>query len=250
MKRGVLFVAWGDKFIEELERCRVSVEERLGLPTCLITDQNTDVDESKFYKVLRPDFGKLRGNGCKSIMYRLSPFRQSLFLDTDTVVVNSDLEYGFNKAEKFGIALCQPPLFLLRERIRSLDTDDHIMYNSGVIFFEKGPDVERVFNTYEDLCATTRSKTDQQFLSLSMHENNYNPFGLPLTWNLRAHFGQGCTYIYGPIKIWHTRKPVPDNIDEYNKVWRAVAGVSKYNYSREQKRGYIRYEIKQGRSLE
>ena len=71
----------------------------------------------------------------KVAMLDLSPFDETLFLDIDTVVMG-DLNFGFEKAKKFGmaIAICEAPW---GKRYQKIFSGDEIEYNTGVIFFTK-----------------------------------------------------------------------------------------------------------------
>lgn len=48
--------------------------------------------------------------GNKSQMYDLSPFENTLYLDTDTIICGN-LDFGFKMAERHGIAMCIAPFY-------------------------------------------------------------------------------------------------------------------------------------------
>jgi hypothetical protein len=51
--------------------------------------------------------------GDKSQMYDISPFETTLYLDTDTVICGH-LNFGFEMADRHGIALCIAPFYTAR----------------------------------------------------------------------------------------------------------------------------------------
>src|SRR5690349_21705296 len=91
--RGVLYMVWGsdDKIERALERSTKSLNAiHPELPIEIVRLNATD-----------PIKGLLE----KARMFEPSPFRQTLFLDADTVVLDR-LDFGFRKAQQFGLACC------------------------------------------------------------------------------------------------------------------------------------------------
>lgn len=194
MTSGVLYYVWGDQCRDELARSRQSVE-RLGYPVHIAEGD------------------PVHALGQKSRMYDLTPFDVTAFMDTDTVAL-ADLEFGFEMAERHGLAIC------INE---AADASVHypeekfppglIEYNTGVIFFKRDPAVERVFRRWAEL-TPVRPRNDQPGFARAVYETRFNPFVLPLTWNYRAEYAPGP--IFGPIHVWHSRVPVPVNAGEFH----------------------------------
>src|SRR5690349_12152786 len=86
--RGILYIKWGSRLDGQLARSVQSV--RQFYPTLPIHVQ--ELPESA-------------GIMAKASMFDFSPFEQTLFLDCDTVVL-SDVTFGFEMAQKHGIACC------------------------------------------------------------------------------------------------------------------------------------------------
>jgi hypothetical protein len=202
MSRGVLYTVWGDNE-ELLERSIASH----GLP----------------YHVKRlPSHSTLL---TKAGMFDWSPFDTTLFLDVDTVVLG-DLAFGFQKAEQFGLAccICECPY---AKRFPSLkEHGDLVEYNTGVLFFTKK--AHPVFRAWSLLSVTLDSSlpfmrgdelvtmplNDQASFALAVQHTGFNPFVLPLNWNLRVRWQHTC---FGEVKIWHDHSPVPADLIEWNK---------------------------------
>src|SRR3984957_10987377 len=95
MKRGILYIVWGDKVEPLLQRSMASVR--------------------KFYpdipvEIVRGEADPVRGLAQKSKMATQSPFESTLFLNADTVILGN-LDYAFDRAEEFGLAcaICDCP---------------------------------------------------------------------------------------------------------------------------------------------
>lgn len=205
MIRGALFVVWGDRTTGSLlSRSFASVRAK-NIPTCLITDKDSTVHHP-FDMVKRIEFPPMKALCKKSIMYEHSPFDCSVFLDDDTMVL-SDINFGFQQAEKHGIAVSFAPVFC--------DTGLFPIYNTGVIFFCRDSVVKDCFATWQRLCAEDHIGNDQPRFAQAILEESFNPYVLPHTWNFRGHFGQRI-WAQGPIVIWHTKQPLPKDIFEWN----------------------------------
>ncbi len=192
--RGVLYMVWGDRCDPELERSLESAR-RWGLATHVVRGE--------------PSASLVQ----KSTMYEQTPFEHTLFLDTDTVLLD-DPSYGFEMAARHGLGVVISPAgnAAIHWHLNNAPSD-LVQYNTGVIFFSKRSPVHQLFETWRQRCDPTQ-RNDQPGFALAVHETGINPFVLPLMWNYRAAYGQGP--IFGPIKIWHSRHPVPDNISTYN----------------------------------
>jgi hypothetical protein len=206
-ERGIVWLWWGDKAKTALDRSVQSVR-----------DTNPDVP---FYIV------QLQGNPSwldKPLMYELSPFKTTLFLDCDTVVLG-DLSFGFQKAEQHGLALCINECPWARRMPCLADAGDAIEYNTGVIFFNRSAGA--VFRKWKQYAKTVDSSTtfevdgkryfqadaDQGSFALAMHELGVNPYVLPLNWNFRYRWQRG---FFGNIRIWHDYDPVIDYVTGNN----------------------------------
>ena len=186
-------MCWGNAVENELQQS-ISSAECLGLPVHVI---------------------RLEGNcyhAAKTCMYDRSPFDTTLFLDTDTTVLD-DLSYGFELAEKHTVALgLEPACYADRWPINERQI---LEYNTGVIFFRKCEVLRKFFERWERNAALY-PYSDQSSFAKSLVECGLNPAVLPPNYNYRG-FGMGPTPFFGPIKLWHSREEIPFNLEQWNR---------------------------------
>jgi hypothetical protein len=139
---------------------------------------------------------------CKSKMFDLSPFDETLFLDADTTVMGQT-RLRVRQGEQHGIACCINANPWQRRYYKIEQHPDEVEYSAGVVFFDKtwqprvGVNRRRVPH-----CGTHgRRRHDVQLLprrrrhqapalqrSGPVHAGDaasgFNPFVLPLNWNL------------------------------------------------------------------
>ncbi len=173
---------------------------------------------------------------CKSQMYDLSPFDETLFLDADTTVLGR-LDYGFEKAKQHGIACCINANPWQRRHYNIKCHADAVEYSSGVVFFKKsgssgddndGPySVPDVFDRWNALSTTTDTHVrfmaaegvreaphnDQALFSQAMADLGFNPFVLPLNWNLYPKWQKT---FWGELKILHGYDDIPPRLTTWN----------------------------------
>jgi len=225
MSRGIISVYWGDesKLQWPIDRLKASVK--------------------KFHPELTHQFIKVDASmmnasslNQKALMFDLSPFDETLFLDIDTVVMGN-LDFGFEKAKIHGLALsiCECPW---AKRYTKLFTGDEIEYNTGVIFFTRK--AHAVFETWKDLAPAVDSSliyaqngkvmkstaADQGSFALAIEQTNFNPFVLPLNWNLRPSWHNSY---FGPIKIWHDYSNPPAWVEELNHYYTTKESIIQYH---------------------
>ena len=146
--------------------------------------------------------------------YQLSPYPVTLFLDTDTFVMDS-LDFGFQQARLHGLSLALAPACFVGPHW-GLDVDPNLQqYNAGVIFHNREHPSYR--NLWDEVEAVLRREwvtgqtpppiNDQSALSLHLHRMGLNPYVLAPNWNLRPQFGMRTGF--GGIKIWHCGEPPP-----------------------------------------
>lgn len=215
MKRGILYVVWGNYNKAELQRSIDSV-----------TSHGYDYHVAEI---------KDEGIGLahKAKMYDLAPkeWDTVLFLDTDCTV-KGNLDYGFEMAERHGIACCIAPAssaYLAGKEIGMKLPEGLPQYNTGVIFFSRnrgliefpgsigfeirnwygefyGWGVPVIFYFWKKLCNEfpLSSSNDQPTFSKAINMED-SPFILPRTWNYRAKVRYEAKVTHGEIKILHAR---------------------------------------------
>lgn len=224
-KRGILFLVWGESCIHEMARCLE--ESRFPpYPIFLITDLETDTSVLPEYVTIKRVTFTLEGKvrKCDLVNHLPEGIDTFLFLDVDTRVL-TDISLGFDKAEKHGIAMAQAAHYSLGDfklfsKIMQKEGVTHqgqLLYNSGVVFFSTRPDVLAVFKLSEQLSKKYPDAPwgDQTYLTLAMEILEFNPYTLSTSYNHRA-FGE---LISGEIHIWHSYRPVPENVNEMKPVF-------------------------------
>jgi hypothetical protein len=193
--RGVVYIVWDRERVEiELARSLASIK-RCALEH-VIVERNVATADRK------------EGLRLKADMYEVSPFDTTLYLDADTVALTPDLSYGFHKADRHGIAVAiDPACFAARGKNAGQLDENVIEYNTGVLFFRKSDEVERVFRLWQRYCGVTEN--DQIGFAKAVEELNFCPFVLPKNWNFRG----GIEHQYfGSIRIFHSRERVANDL--------------------------------------
>jgi hypothetical protein len=135
------------------------------------------------------------------------------------------LDYGFERAEQFGLACCMSENPWARRHRGLRDAGDMVEYHTGVIFFTR--QAKPVFDRWCELAPTLDSVVvyssqeklmrsppdDQASFTLAVAECGFNPFVLPFNWNFRP-----CRHgrLYGPIKIYHDYPDLDENIRRWS----------------------------------
>lgn len=224
MSRGVLYIVWGEKAENALKRSIASLQA---------------VHPELPYEIKRlpKETDGFKGLLEKSKMMELSPYDETLFLDADTVVLDR-LDFGFAKAQRFGLAccICECPW---ARRYRGLPNDDAIEYNTGVLFFTRA--AEPLFSRWRDKAPRLDSAidfigpngqpavmpyNDQAAFAQAVSEWDRAPFVLPFNWNFRPIWQ--WTF-FGPIKIWHEYADPPPQLAQLNVSYRQPGAIIQFH---------------------
>jgi hypothetical protein len=206
--RGVLYMKWGSKIEPVFQRSLQSLR--------------------KFHPDLPVQVAELPPTATlldKARMLEISPFEHTLFLDTDTVVMDK-LDFGFEKSARFGLACCVCECPWAR-RYGGL-SGDLIEYNTGVLFFTRAMkplfdlwiqhartlDSSILFKRGNDPALLKMPFNDQGGFALAVEQSGINPYVLPLNWNFRPIWQH---ILCGPIKIWHDYSAVPPGLEGWNQ---------------------------------
>jgi hypothetical protein len=222
--RAIVFLSWGAKHIQFVADC--IRESRLpDYPLFLMTDDTTPVDGlPESVEVIRRKC-HLSGKARKTEFFPHLPeqIQTALLLDADTRVID-DISLGFEKAEKYGMAIVPAPHYSLadfrdfREVMlkEGVTPRGQIIYNSGVVFCSSHrPDVRAVFDLTLELAEKYRDRvwSDQTYLSLAIERLGFNPHTLSPSFNYRG-FGE---LVSGSVRIWHSYEPLPPNAASLEK---------------------------------
>ena len=227
-RRAVVYFFWGPLHLSEALRSAATVRRCCDLPIVAITDVSTSqIMPPWFDRVVvfqEPAVSLL----AKARLIELLPddYDSFLFLDTDTEVLE-DVTYGFEKAERFGIAGVMAPHYSLDHflgfgAVMSRADVPHLsqlQYNTGVLFFVRRPDVDAVFRKWCELASSLGPRcgytNDQPFFTLALEMLHFNAFTLSPAYNYRA-LGE---LVSGIIRIWHSHMPAPSGVNTFGSSW-------------------------------
>lgn len=217
---------WGDSLGPQLDRSIASLRRfHPDLP----------VHVERVQGVTDPFAGLLS----KSRMAKISPFSTTLFLDADTIVLGN-LNYGFERAERHGLACCICECPWARRHTGLRDHGDLVEYNTGVLFFAEKS--RPIFDAWERLAPVLDSSTDyvtergelgrqthddQAAFAAAVRETEQVPFVLPINWNFRPQFYR-C--FYGPLMIWHHRADPPKAVFDFAEYYRRTDAIIQFHH--------------------
>ncbi len=217
--RGVLYMVWGSEKDAVLDRSLASL--RAHHPDLPVHVERLDEGASLLDKARMAD---------------LSPFRETLYLDLDTVVLGN-LDFGFQKAGEFGLAccICECPW---ARRYGGL-SGDTVEYNTGVLFFtEKAKGLFKAWGEavhgldssilflMDDGKPARMPLNDQAGFAKAVEDTVYSPFILPLNWNFRPRWHRSW---FGPLKVWHDYSDVPESLIGHNGAQSADGAVVSFS---------------------
>ena len=222
--RAIVFLGWGDKHIELIAQC-IRESSLPDYPMFLMTDEATQVHALPKNVVVVRRESKLSGKARKTEFFPFLPdeIQTALLLDADIRVID-DVSLGFEKAEKYGVAIVPAPHYSLadfrdfREVMlkENVTPRGQIIYNSGVLFCTpQRADVRAVFDLTLALAKKYRDRewSDHTYLSLAIELQGFNPHALSPSFNYRG-FGE---LISGSIRIWHSYERLPKNAASLEK---------------------------------
>lgn len=199
---GVVYVAYGDRFIQEATLSASSLQaSNPTLPRLLITDRQPAPPHPWDEVMLLPNDGR-GGSAMKLQMFR-APWERCLFLDTDTLVIG-DLSPVFQLLERFDLAGVQhsgghhyrlpglPPAFP--------------EFNSGVIAWRRNDRVAAFFSQwnkhYDAFRDPSARNWDQKSLRLALYESDLRLAALPHGYNLMPY---APSVVEGEAVVLHGR---------------------------------------------
>jgi len=201
-EEGVLFVAYGEKAIANVENSIRLVKKFAGkLPIAVISDKRVEGADI-LIRHIEVDAG---ARAMKTRMYSLSPFRKTLFLDADTEM-QSDPMHGFKMLDHFDIVIAQDPVRIfnqtkwpglvgdeVKETIRETNGAEFLYYNSGVIFFRRSAANKRLFQAWNEEW-TRWARQDQPAMFRAMYRNPVRIAPMRPPWN--THHKSQAEFIF------------------------------------------------------
>ena len=222
INRGVVYFTFGAEFPSDLERSVESVRENTDLDICWITESVMEDKSCLFDYVVTSENTLQHGYHRRAAtIFDKSPFDYTLSLDSDTVVCGN-LDFGFKMAQRHHVAICHAPAVYGGTYIRSSAglnpiEEDLIIYNCGVIFFDKSEETQHLFARWQYWNSLSLTGDDQSGLAIAVYESSFNPFVLSKCWNFRPGLQREG---HGPIRIWHGRQPLRKDLVAEKRWWR------------------------------
>jgi hypothetical protein len=212
---GILYVATGEKFLDEAEHSarsvrRVSPELPLAIVSdCVPSEELFDIR----LRITSPEYSFIDKIGALA----LTPFEKTLFLDTDTFAMRP-LANIFELLQRFEIAAAAEPGRYLYE-IEGVSSAFPEL-NTGVLLYRRNNAVLDLIAAWErayrdeiasKLVAGVRPWHDQLSFTRAIYSSNICFLMLPPEFNARVLMPQ---MVSGPIRICHCRLKRPDRYQE------------------------------------
>ncbi len=216
MSQGVVYVASGERFIEEASHSASSLKDKM--PNIHITLFSSEKLTNKVFDEVVLIKGDQNVRLDKIIYMSKSPYKETLFLDTDTYI-GDDVSELFTLLKKYDIAVAEAELRAGQNRLGEIynyqelkDADGKFIfpiYNSGVILFRKSPQVSQFFIDWLDLAQKQMQEKgpsfgDQPSFQITLHKSNLREVVLTPEYNCRFVFP---VCVSGKVKILHGRHP-------------------------------------------
>lgn len=214
INKGIVYIAFNhhpkaNHIHELLFSVKTVKQSNPSLPITVYSD--TDIKSDHIDNVIITNITSSR---MKQIILPKSPYDVTLYLDTDTAVVDN-LDSLFRITERFELAACfdylryDPDKAAAYKPYRDIP-ESFSEFGGGVILFKKCPNTDAFFKlwqkNYEDFCKKTKWKTDQQTFRLSIWQSKDLKFYvLPPEYNLRTQEKRDSCKSRFPIKdkIYH-----------------------------------------------
>lgn len=145
MSEGIVYVAFGDSYLDEAENSAESVKQYSDIPIAVIT--NCQPSAAFFDEIITVD--SVSGSFATKVEYMAkSPFDKTIYLDTDTIVCG-DISDLFSILEAFDIAAKHKSGFYPTGPIEYPHVPESFPeYNTGVIAFRSNSDVDDFFESW------------------------------------------------------------------------------------------------------
>lgn len=210
---GILYIATGTKYIQEAIASAKSVRQVMSdIPLAIYLDDPDQLPKKLFdfvYQINNPQFSYID----KVVLLQKTPFKQTLFLDTDTLVIDRIDELK-TLLSKFDLACTHAPV--RSSHNMSMCPDAFAELNTGVILYRQSDAVNHLFQSWtriyqEQLESDRPPLHDQPAFRQAIFESDINLYILPPEYNLRTVMPM---FIGGnaKVKILHGRQPSLNNI--------------------------------------
>ena len=190
---GILYIAFGDSFTREAKMSLASLRRfHPDLPVCFMTDDVSildDLDDRFLIKVsIEPQHIR-----AKVDFVSKTPFRNTLYLDSDTVIVRK-IDDIFQSLSRFDIAVTHDYARKRTKYSNLVPEYAKIPYafsevNGGVFAYAANDRTERLFELWKEYFYKYYVQTngwDQVSLRISLWESDVSMFHMPFEYNIRS----------------------------------------------------------------
>jgi hypothetical protein len=219
--RGIVYTAIREYYVREAQLSARSVRAVLPDVGIVLFTDCPPKDKGVFDEVIQLREPSRAPHLDKLACMRDSPFKETLFLDTDTFVCG-ELGGLFDLLEQFDIAMAMERRYhdILPEGVAAPAA--FCEYNQGVVAYRQSERMQRMLQASLDWAADFHAGTgiptnDQVAMRVALYTSGLRIAALPLEYNCRFHtFG----YLNGTVKILHGRIP---GARQTEKQLRAIA---------------------------
>ncbi len=241
MKRGILYIAFGDNFIKEATISAESVKRHSpNIPITIFSDKPINSEYVDNYAIIDPQHIR-----AKVDFITETPYDETIFLDSDTII-DYDISDMFELLNKYDFAICHD-LARKRKNVSSLIPEySKIPYgfsevNPGVMVFNKSKSVMDFFDLWKKYFYQYQDKWpyEQPTFRVALWESNLNFYILPVEYNIRSkqnrqkqknfHHEFGEEHMTPRIYHMHADMRINQGIYEVNSVDEALE-FCKQNY--------------------
>jgi hypothetical protein len=225
-ERGIFYIATGENYVAEAKRSAQTLQDHTSLPIGLITDK--DIDDQTFDITLSlksPNYDYTDKFRCLID----TPFKQTLFLDTDTYIIGNITDM-FSSLERFDLLVSvdqyegalrrsQPDLF--PEVPNSFPE-----FNTGVLAFNKNESILNLFSNWMGLYED-HHKHDQLAFRAALYNSDirFSPIS-----NLYNTMFSGA-HLEGEVRILHDFGRRLSDIDD-SKTRETIDNINRNQKSR------------------
>jgi len=215
--QGALYIAFGDRHKAEARRSMASLRRASpDLPIAVITDRAWEIAPLPDRFLLRET---VEGVMSKNTYAYDSPFEETLYLDTDTVVARDVAPvFGLLQHYDFGVRFYGPQLN------EPGGLTFHTQVQSGVLLFKKNPRVEKLFSMWrEEYVARARSLIGRGQITRISEGKDQRPLAIVLARSEArvVHLAEYLNFTvfdtittYSPPVIYHGRLEEMESLDQ------------------------------------
>jgi hypothetical protein len=213
--RGFVYVAWGEKFVEEARRSAAALKEHMQLPVTLITTQAIE-NSAPFDAVIEAAFTATYRD---KIKMRLSPYDETIFLDTDIAVLGP-LDELFHLLDRFDIAY-QPSAPSDHYEISGVPMHAFYEPSAGILVWKRNKATSAFFDIWDaeytkQESAFGNGAWDQRSLRAALWNSDVRLLPLGSDWQVMSFEAAVCM---NRVRIVHGRgKDALSAIEQCNDI--------------------------------